>query len=287
MKFTKSMKPAIAFTAIAMTASLFTFGASAQSLLGIKLDGIIGGESGQGLVSIGTQGGNTSIGVLGTNLVTVPTGGNSIGVPGVVEISGTQNGSGGSNVGVSLLGGTPQGNVNPLNLLGSGGGLGIGLPGLGGRTGDHGGNGGNGGNGGGGTGGPPIINVYASTGGSTLSGGNGGAGGNGGFTVPANASSRMQMLLKVLAARNYLRLANGKAVCLAAFDVAEVGNWIPQKDWPALQRSLGTYSQDIYTLRQLLANCRSATQRQALNLTSLNRVIAIDIRNGQPVLYML
>jgi hypothetical protein len=53
-------------------------------------------------------------------------------------------------------------------------------------------------------------------------------------------------------------------------------------------RVLATNSQDIYTLRQLLANCRSAEQRQALTLTQLNRFIAIDINmNGQPLLFML
>ena len=97
----------------------------------------------------------------------------------------------------------------------------------------------------------------------------------------------MQSLLRILAARNYLRLANGKAMCLTSFNIAEVGSWIPQKDWGAMQNALGAYSQDIYTLRQLLANCRNANQRQALNLTDLNRVIAIDIKGGQPVLYML
>ena len=63
---------------------------------------------------------------------------------------------------------------------------------------------------------------------------------------------------------------------------------MPQMDWGKLQQALASYSQDIYVLRQLLANCRSAEQRQALNITQLNRVIAIDIgKNGQPILFML
>jgi hypothetical protein len=277
------MKSILVLAAIAATASLVTFGASAQSLLGLNLDNIVGGQSGQGLASVSTTGGNTSVGLLGTNVVTLRTGGNSVGVPGVLEVSGTPNSGGGSSVGISVLGGTPQGTTNPLGLLGNGGGIGIGLPGLGGLTGGGNGGGGNGGNGG--NGGTPIINVYANNGGSTFTGGNGGNGGS--FTVPSNISSRMQTLLRALAARNYLRLANGKAVCLTSFNVAEVGGWIPQKDWGVMQQTLGSYAQDIYTLRQLLANCRSATQRQALNLTDLKRVIAIDIKNGQPLLYLL
>jgi hypothetical protein len=62
---------------------------------------------------------------------------------------------------------------------------------------------------------------------------------------------------------------------------------VPQKDWRSLQQALTTYSEDIYTLRQMLANCRSPAQRQALGISDLNRVIAIDIQGGQPVLLML
>jgi hypothetical protein len=110
----------------------------------------------------------------------------------------------------------------------------------------------------------------------------------GAFTIPQGISSRLKTLLRILAERDYLRISNGRAVCLNSFGIAEVAGWVPRKDWGALQKALASYSQDIYTLRQLLANCRSNAQRQALNITQLNRVIALDIgRDGRPVLFML
>ena len=276
--------------AAALSVAMFAGSAPAQSLLGLDLGNLItSGSSGSGIVSTDTSGGNTSIGLLGSdglsvNLPTSGTGGsNSVGLAGVLEVSGTTTQGDGSGVGISILGGTPQSNsLNPLGLLGNGGGIGLGLPNLGGLTGG-GGNGGNGGNAG-----NTIVNLYANLGGGGNggAGANGGNGGNSGINI-TGVSSRMQALLRILAARNYLRLANGKAVCLTSFNIAEVGSWIPQKDWAAMQNALGAYSQDIYTLRQLLANCRNKNQRQALNLTDLNRVIAIDIKGGQPILYML
>ncbi len=96
------------------------------------------------------------------------------------------------------------------------------------------------------------------------------------------------MLLQILAERDYLQLSNGRAVCLKAFGVAEVAGWIKKSEWDELQSALSGYSQDIFALRQLLANCRSGGQREALNLSNLNRVIAIDIgADGRPVLFML
>ena len=254
--------------AAALSVAMFAGSAPAQSLLGLDLGNLItSGSSGNGIVSTDTSGGNTSIGLLGSdglsvNLPTSGTGGsNSVGLAGVLEVSGTTTQGGGSSLGISVLGGTPQSNsLNPLGLLGSGGG--------------------NAGN--------TTVNLYANLGGGGNggAGANGGNGGNSGINI-TGVSSRMQALLRILAARNYLSLANGKAVCLTSFNIAEVGSWIPQKDWAAMQNALGAYSQDIYTLRQLLANCRNKNQRQALNLTDLNRVIAIDIKGGQPVLYML
>ena len=92
----------------------------------------------------------------------------------------------------------------------------------------------------------------------------------------------------MLAARDWIRMVNGRAICLANFGVAEISTALPQKDWAGLNAALPQYAQDIATLRQLLANCRSSSQRQALNVRDLNRVIGIDIaRNGMPVLYML
>jgi hypothetical protein len=147
------------------------------------------------------------------------------------------------------------------------------IPGGGGGT-----NGTNGTNGANGTNGGVVI-TYLN---------NGGGGDGGSFAIPSGISSRLQALLRMLAERDYLRLSNGRAVCLNAFGTAEVSNWIPKKDWGALQQVLATYAQDIYTLRQLLANCRDSAQRQALNLTNLNRVIGIDIgSDGRPILFML
>ena len=92
----------------------------------------------------------------------------------------------------------------------------------------------------------------------------------------------------MLADRDWISLENGRAVCLNNFGATEISQILPQKDWPAFNRALPAYAQDISTLRQLLANCRSMTQRQALNVRDLNRVIGIDIAgNGTPVLYFL
>jgi hypothetical protein len=244
------------------------------------------GDSNSGLPVVGD--------LLGGNGVTLPVdlGDVDIGVPGLAGVSTSPAQGGGTSVGIELLGGG-GGSVssNPLGLLGNGG-INVSLPGLGGISGDN--DNGGGGSGGGGNGG--------SGGGSGGSGGNGGGGSGGvgtivkyfsndsgsGFVIPQGISSRLKALLRILAERDYLRISNGRAVCLNSFGVAEVGGWVPQKDWGALQKALATYSQDIYTLRQLLANCRSNAQRQALNLTQLNRVIAIDIGNdGRPVLFML
>ena len=101
-------------------------------------------------------------------------------------------------------------------------------------------------------------------------------------------SSRLRKILQILADRDWISLENGRAVCLNNFGATEISQILPQKDWPAFNRALPSYAQDIATLRQLLANCRSTTQRQALNVRDLNRVIGIDIaQNGTPVLYFL
>ena len=277
------MKSAYRIALAGALALSFLVPAEAASLLG----GLIktGTDSGNNTqpVSVGTGSGGTSVGLLGTGGVSLnlPTGGGSgglpglgsgnVGVPGVASLT-TSSGSGGTGADLGLLGGGGSTlSLNPGGLLGGDGGLGVTLPGLGG-TGGTGGVGGGGGNGGGG----PVINYY----------GNGGGGGS--FAIPSGISSRLQMLLRILAERDYLQLSNGRAVCLNSFGVAEVAGWIKKSEYGALQQALAGYSQDIYTLRQLLANCRSNDQRQALNLSNLNRVIGIDIGpDGRPVLYML
>lgn len=285
------MKAILKVAALFIAASAFSLDASAGSLLG----GLVttGSDSGNssGLISLGTSSSTTSVGVGGSDGVSVnlpiggkttSSGGSSIGVPGVVDVSTSSSGSG-SNVGVKLLGGSGGSlSTNPLGLLGSDGGVTVGLPNLGGITGGGGndGGGGNGGNGGNGS-----VNVYiqgANGGGRTISRTT-----NNSFEIPSGISDRLRLLLRILAERDYLRVSDGRAVCLNAFGIAEVANWVPRGEWGALQKALGKYSDDIYLLRQLLANCRSAAQRQALNLTDLNRVIAIDIQGGRPVLYML
>ncbi|MEO6015542.1 MAG: hypothetical protein ABIQ30_18390 [Devosia sp.] len=282
--------------------------AQAQGLLGGVLGG--GGNSGDGgggIVNGLLGSGGTVDTLLSGGGVSVPLdlGTGQVGVTGLATIETSSNSNGGSSIGITVLdGGGGTLSTNPLGLLGNGGGADVNLPDLGsltgggGRNGGNGGNGGtggsggngnngsngnggNGGNGGGinGTGGPNIV-YYASTNSSTR---------NGSSTVlPGSASSRLQALLRILQQRDYLRLSNGRAVCLNGFGTAEVSSWIPQKEWGALQGALANYSQDIYALRQLLSNCRSGGQRQALNISNLNRVIGLDIgKDGVPVLYML
>jgi hypothetical protein len=100
--------------------------------------------------------------------------------------------------------------------------------------------------------------------------------------------SKLQLLLKILQDRDWAMLARADSLCMPAFGTSEVTSWLPSSDWPTLQKLLPQFLQDISTLRQLLANCRSPQQRQALNITNLNRVIAVDVNaNGVPVLYFL
>jgi hypothetical protein len=259
-------------------------------------------------------GGDNPVGDLLGGTGDVGLGGGSAGVEGLATID-TNSDSGGTNLGITLLGGGgDEITSNPGGLLGGDGGINIGLPdlgglvpgdngGSGGGSGGDGGNGGNGGSGGGNGNGGGSGGNGGNGGGGGSGGGDGGSGGGGGGTggivinyygstnsgvLPGGVSSRLKALLRILAERDYLRLSNGRAVCLNAFGTAEVAGWIPQKDWGALQQALANYSQDIYALRQLLGNCRSATQRQALNLTNLNRVIGLDIgKDGRPVLFML
>lgn len=245
--------------------------AGAASLLG----GLIGTGSdsgnGSGLVSNNSNG---SIGVGGSNGVSVNpvslTGGlggsGSTGVPGVADVSGS-----GTNYNVNLLGG---GGTNFGVPLGSDGGLNFSLPGFGGTNGGPGGPGAPGTNGGNGYG----YNGY--------NGYNGASGG--GFYVGNNVSGRLRGILAMLAQRNWIRMVNGRAICLGNFGTAEISSVLPSRDWAGLNAALPQYAQDIATLRQLLANCRSSQQRQALNARDLNRVIGIGVgQGGQPIVYML
>ncbi len=289
-------------------------GGGSVPIVGDLLGGGDGGGGGGGSLPVVGD-------LLGDGGVTLPVdlGDIDVGVPGVASVKTSSASGGGSNVGLELLGGGGDNvSTNPLGLLGNGQvsvslpGLGGLVPGGGGNDDDNGnggnGNGGNGGSGGnGGNGGGSASNGGGGSDSGGRGGGTGGGGGTSGgvivkyfnngngngdsagaFTIPSGISSRLRTLLRILAERDYLRISNGRAVCLNSFGIAEVAGWVPRKDWGALQKALASYSQDIYTLRQLLANCGSNAQRQALNITQLNRVIALDIgRDGRPVLFML
>jgi len=260
--------------------------ASSASLLG----GLIGTGADSGNSSdIVSNNSNGSIGAGGTNGVSVNTGGLSggfgglsgsdAGAPGVADVSTGTSSGGGTQAGVSLLGGGGSSiSTNPFGLLGSGGSGSLTLPGLGGTNGAP---------------GTPGSTGTTGFGGLPGSGGSNGLTGitgrsGGGVVIPGNASSRLRSILAMLAQRDWIRMVNGRAICLANFGTAEVSSWLPQRDWAGLNAALPQYAQDIATLRQLLANCRSGAQRQALNVRDLNRVIGIDIAsNGTPVLYML
>jgi hypothetical protein len=225
-----------------------SIGVGGSGGVSVNLGGALGGDGGGVLGGLGGSGGST-------------------GVPGVAEISGN-----GSGVNASLLGG----GGTSLSLLGSN----VTLPGLGGL-------GLGGGPGAPGAPGAPGSNGFGSNGSNGYNGFSGGNGSNG-ITLPGNISSRLRSILAMLAARDWISLANGRAICLSNFGTAEVTSMLPQKDWSDLNRALPSYAQDIATLRQLLANCRSSSQRQALNVRDLNRVIGIDVNSrGEPILYML
>jgi len=258
-----------------------------------------------GLINTGSDSGNTSdlissnsdgsTGVGGTNGISINTGGltgglggvptGDTGAAGVADISTGTSSGGGTQAGVSLLGGGGTSiSTNPFGLLGNGGSGSLTLPGLGGTSGTPGTPGRPGTPGTPGT--PGFAGLPGGGGSNGLTGINGRNGG--GFVIPGNASNRLRSILAMLAQRDWIRMVNGRAICLANFGTAEVSSWLPQRDWAGLNAALPQYAQDIATLRQLLANCRSGAQRQALDVRDLNRVIGIDVAsNGTPVLYML
>jgi len=237
----------------------------------VNLGGVTGG------LGSGLLGGSGSGGLLGGGS---GLGSGSAGVPGVAEVS-TGSDGGGTSVGATLLGG--GGNtlgLNPLGLLGDSGGLNVTLPGLGGIS------GGPGTPGTPGEPGTPGLNGGAGFNGP--SGYPGINGNNGSFYIGPDVSSRLRSILAMLAARNWIRLVDGRAICLGRFGTAEVSSLLPGKDWAGLNAALPHYAQDISTLRQMLANCRSPQQRQALDVRDLNRVIGIDVgQDGRPVVYLL
>lgn len=276
-----------------LAASLYSAPASALSLLGGLVNTGSDSGNGSGLVSTNDNG---SIGVGGSNGISINTGGltgglggglgdgtgGSVGVPGVAEISTGSGAGGGTTAGLTLLGGGNSSTSNPLGLLGNGGGLTVSLPGLGGTNGTPGTPGRPGTNGTNG-----LSGVGGSSGFNGFNGFNGTAGRDG-VTIPGNVSPQLRALLAMLAQRGWMQLVNGRAICLSGFGTAEVSSWLPQRDMRSLYSAMSQYSGDIATLRQLLANCRSGAQRQALNVRDLNRVIGIDVgSNGMPVLYML
>jgi hypothetical protein len=284
-----------------------SIGVGGSNGVSVNLGGLTGGGSGGGLLGglTGSDGGSGGGGLVGSltggdgglgGTVGGLTGGSgNIGVPGVADVS-TSSGSGGGQVGVSLLGGGGGTlSTNPLGLLGNGGGLSVSLPGLGGLGGSSGTPGTPGAPGApgtpglpGGGGAPGFTGFGGGNGFNGFNGTSGFGGSNGGVVIPSNASSRLRSILAVLAQRDWIRMVNGRAICLANFGTAEISSMLPRRDWAGLNAALPQYAQDIATLRQLLANCRASSQRQALNVRDLNRVIGIDIaRNGTPVLYML
>jgi hypothetical protein len=222
----------------------------------------VGGDSG---LSVGSGGGSG----LGSN---------SAGVPDVAMASTSPNGGGGTDVGLNLFGG---GN-NALNVPLGGSNLGLGLPGGGAGGLLNGINGNNGTNGAPGTGGPNVVRLSSAN---APGGGIGGAGGAGGGSLDGG-SSKLRTLLNILQSRGWMRFVQGNAVCLPRHSVANIQNWLPKKDWGQLQQVVATYAQDIYTLRTMLANCRSTDSR--LSETDLNRVLGVGAgRDGTPVLFML
>lgn len=268
--------------------------APAASLLGGLVTTGSDTGNGSGLISNNNNG---SVGVGGSNGAAVNTGGltsglgsgglgigsglgsGSAGVPGVADVS-SGSGSGGTNVGATLLGGGGSTlGLNPAGIFGDGG-ANVTFPGL---------NGGSGEPGTPGTPGEPGAPGSNGIAGSSGFGGfNGINGSNGSFYIDPNVSSRLRAILAMLAERNWIRLVDGRAICLGNFGTADVSNVLPRSDWAGLNAALPHYAQDISTLRQMLANCRSPQQRQALDVRDLNRVIGIDIgRGGRPVVYLL
>lgn len=124
--------------------------------------------------------------------------------------------------------------------------------------------------------------------------GNAGIQSNGGSAVQGsdiapfsagNGSSRMRTLLGVLNDRDWLDLAEGNALCLSGFGAASISSWLKPADLQLLDDVVDHYSGDIATLQKMIANCRA--NRSVISRNDIKRVIGLDVRNGQPVLFML
>jgi hypothetical protein len=117
--------------------------------------------------------------------------------------------------------------------------------------------------------------------------GNGSGGGGGSFTMPSGISAQLRMLIEILKNKAWVNYAEGNKVCLPAFGRAEIKGWIPKKDWDELAEIIPVFKNDILTLQKMMANCRSAIQKQALAGKG-NRVVGVGVSaEGLPVVYFL
>jgi hypothetical protein len=117
------------------------------------------------------------------------------------------------------------------------------------------------------------------------SGGSDALGNNAEPVSMGGGSSRLRTLLAVIEGRDWLALVEGNALCLSGFGAADVGGWLPANDLDLLDDVVARYRGDIALLQKMISNCRS--NRSVISRSDIKRVIGLDIRNGQPVLFML
>lgn len=273
------MKSFYVVLAVAFTAGLLSV-APAQAQLGGLLGGV--GDTVDGLLGGGSDTGGTLGGIGDTvdNLLASGTGTDTgeIGIPDVATVSITS-GSGGTNGTGTVLGGGGEGLNIPLGtVLGGDSGVTVNLPTLGGVlppntpvlpiNGSNGTNGINGVNG---------IGIAGLNGFSGAGGGSGASGING-----LNGSSRLQLLMRVLQNRAWLRFAQGNKLCLPTFGVANVASWVRPNEQGALQQMIAAYGSDIQTLQQLMSRCRNGQNR----IVDISRVIGIDLREDGQIVVM-
>lgn len=202
----------------------------------------------------------------------------SVGISGVATVSAGSS-SGGTNAGVTLLGGGGRDVDVPLNnVLGGSSGANVDLPGLGGGGGLPGLPGISGQPGAPGVPGAPGqpggVYAYYSTGG-------GGTGGGGGYV---GGSSRLQLLMAVMQNRAWTRFAQGNRLCLPPFGVANASRYVKRTEQAQLQQMLNAYGNDIRVLQQMLLRCRNGQNR----MIDVSRVIGVDMRpNGQLVVFTI
>jgi hypothetical protein len=98
-------------------------------------------------------------------------------------------------------------------------------------------------------------------------------------------SSKLRMLLAMLQNRGWLHFAAGNGICLPPFAVTQVREILNRREENQLNDLLASFSNDILTMRTMMANCRSGARLQA---GDINRVIGVGITsNGVPMLYVL